>query len=251
MSQQSALVVLPDSFLTSHSPIKIAITILFANFFALTQTMFSKLIEKGVIMRRFPLAVCSILLLGLVASGLWVTRATKPQQADQYMDAAPRGIVQGMTMKDMAQRSAMILAGQCLQTQSTWVGRTLYTEATVSVSDTIKGEQLPTVKILLPGGADPRRRIPVAMTFPGAPVMTKNSNYLLFLRNSETMPGSFSVMGYAQGQFSIFKSADGEEMVASSPARITQMNSAHGVVRGTGQMIRLSEVKKQIQEYLR
>jgi len=150
----------------------------------------------------------------------------------------------------MAQGSAMIVTGQCIGTRSTWVDRTLYTIATISVSDTIKGDPSTTVEVALLGGADVNRKIPVAMHFPGAPVIQPQEEVFLFLTPAEPMAGSYSIMGYAQGKLSIVENEQGEKMVSRTPAR-TRINSASGVMRGNVQMTRLSEFKEKVREYLR
>ncbi|MCI0660989.1 MAG: hypothetical protein L0220_07945 [Acidobacteria bacterium] len=200
-------------------------------------------------MRRFPLAVCSILLLSLVVSGLWATRATKTQLTEQYREATNPTNVTGLTMGEMAQGAERIVTGQCLGTRSTWVGRTLYTIATVQVSETIKGEPEATLNVLLPGGIDANRKIPVGMNFPGAPLMQRGEESFLFLIPADAMPGSYSVMGYAQGKLSIVANQDGEKMVSANSARVP-MNSATGVVRGNAQMTRLSEFRDRVKAYL-
>jgi hypothetical protein len=200
-------------------------------------------------MRRFPLAVCSIFLLSLVASGFWATRATKQQQAEQVIETEMPGMAPGVTMRDMARESAMIVTGQCVKTDSVWVERTLYTVATVSVGETIKGDTSSTVNVLLPGGIDTRRKFPVAMRFPGAPVMFQNDKVLLFLANSDAMPNSYSIMGFAAGKFRIVEK-DGEPMVSPNQATVP-MDSAAGVVRGNVQMTRLSDFVARIRGYLR
>jgi len=202
-------------------------------------------------MRRFPLAVCSVLLLGLVASGFWATRATKQQASEQIIETANATLSPGLlTMRDMAQGSAMIVTGQCTGTRSTWVDRTLYTIATISVSETIKGDPSTTVEVALLGGADVNRKIPVAMHFPGAPVIQPQEEVFLFLTPAEPMTGSYSIMGYAQGKLSIVENEQGEKMVSRNPAR-TRINSASGVMRGNVQMTKLSEFKEKVREYLR
>jgi hypothetical protein len=197
-------------------------------------------------MRRFPLAVCSILLLGMIVSGIWATRATKPQEAEQIFEAPNRDSAPGMTMKDMALRSAKIVTGRCLQTRSAWFGRTIYTLVTISVDETIKGDESQTLMVAIPGGADATRRIPVAMTFPGAPKILRQEEVFLFLQPADILPGSYSVMGYAQGKLSIVADENSEKLVTRNPA-FPQPNRATGKIRGA----RLSEFKEQIRKYLR
>jgi hypothetical protein len=200
-------------------------------------------------MRRFTLAVCSIVLLSLVVSGFLATRASKQQLAEQVIETKMTGTVPGQTMRDMARRSAMIITGQCVETRTNWIERTLYTVATVSVGETIKGDPSSTVNVLLPGGIDIKRNIPVAMTFAGAPVMFQNDKVLLFLANSNAMPNSYSIMGFAQGKFTIVEKG-GEPMVSPNQA-VAPMNDAAWVGRSNAQMTRLSDFVARIREYLR
>ena len=68
----------------------------------------------------------------------------------------------------------------------------------------LKGEHAATATVAIPGGVDANRRIPIAMTFPGAPRIAPSEEVFLFLTHAgDEIAGSYGVTGFAQGKFSI------------------------------------------------
>jgi hypothetical protein len=198
-------------------------------------------------MKKAVLAVCCSLLIAFVVTSLRASRAINQQQPDQM---APVTASNDLTMQDMAQRSALIITGQCIETRSTWVdGRRLVTLATISVSDAIKGTPASTVTVALPGGIDSNRKHPISMNYPGAPTIEAQEEVALFLTPADNPADTYAVMGYAQGKFSIVNSEAGERMVSRDLSK-TPVSRAVGVVRGQQQLIPLSEFKARIKGYL-
>jgi hypothetical protein len=198
-------------------------------------------------MKKAVLAVCCFLLIAFVVTSLRVSRAINPQQPDQM---APVTMSTDLTMQDMTRRSDLIITGQCLETRSTWVdGRRLFTLATISVSDAIKGTSASTVTVMLPGGIDSNRKHPIAMNYPGAPTIQPQENVVLFLMPADSPANTYAVMGYAQGKFSIVNNEAGEPMVSRDLSKM-RVSRAVGVVRGQQQLTPLSEFKERIKGYL-
>ncbi|HKX26117.1 MAG TPA: hypothetical protein VJ302_00360 [Blastocatellia bacterium] len=201
-------------------------------------------------MKRLLLIVsCLVLLAGLV-SGLWATRAINQQPPSQVMEVAGAGVTSGLMMEKLAQQSDLIITGQCLQTSSAWVDRRLVTVATVSVNESIKGAPAQTVAVVMPGGIDANRRIPIAMTYPGAPTIKTKEEVFLFLKTSGEMSNSYEVTGFAQGKLSIMTDDQGQKMVARDQVQI-QSKSGAGTVRGTLRMTPLSDFKQRVREYVK
>jgi hypothetical protein len=197
-------------------------------------------------MKKAVLAVCCTLLIALVVTSLRVGRAINPQQPDQM---APVTVSNDLTMQEMAQRSDLIVTGQCLETRSTWVGRRLVTLATISVNDAIKGTSASTVTVELPGGIDSNRKHPISMNYPGAPTIQTDENVFLFLTRADSPADTYAVTGYAQGKLSIVNNEAGEQMVSRDLSKM-RIGRAVGVVRGQQQMTPLAEFKQRIKGYL-
>src|SRR4029077_6508713 len=149
---------------------------------------------------------------------------------------------------DMVQESALIVTGHCTHLQSQWAGRTLVTLATVQVSEVLKGNAVSTVTVALPGGVDVNRRIPVAMSSPAAPVILQQENVLLFLTPQELVAGSYSVVGFSQGKFSLVEDAQGK-MLATQNLNGLKVQGNQGAPRpGVGKTIQLDELRAKIHE---
>jgi hypothetical protein len=198
-------------------------------------------------MKKAVLAVCCSLLIAFVVTSLRSSRAINPQQPDQM---APVTVSDDLTMQEMTQRSPLIVEGQCVETRSTWFGRSLFTLATISVSDAIKGPSASTVTVALPGGIDSNRKHAIAMNYPGAPTIQPQEKVFLFLTPADSPANTYAVTGYAQGKFSIVENEAGQPMVSRdlSKARVSR---AEGVVRGQRQLIPLLQFKETIQGYLK
>jgi hypothetical protein len=199
-------------------------------------------------MKKAVLAVCCTLLIALVITSLRVGRAINPQQPDQM---APVTMSNDLTMQEMTQRSELIVAGQCVETRSTWVdGRRLVTLATISVNDAIKGTSASTVTVELPGGIDSNRKHPISMNYPGAPTIQTDENVFLFLTRADSPANTYAVMGYAQGKFSIVNDQEGRPMVSRDLTK-TRVSRTMGIARGQRQLTPLSEFKERIRGYLK
>jgi hypothetical protein len=152
----------------------------------------------------------------------------------------------------MTEESDLIVTGSCLETRSTWIedGRVLVTLATISVNEVIKGDQASTVTVVLPGGVDLTRRIPVAMTYAGAPQITAQEEVVLFLVGEQAVPNSYAVAEFASGKLSIVKDEGGEQLVSPDPIK-PAVNDGPGRVRGSRQLVPLTEFKEKIRGFLR
>jgi hypothetical protein len=203
-------------------------------------------------MKKKLFALSGVFLIVLVVTGLWATRATDlmnvldPEQNDQ----GAATLVNGMTMQEMTESASLIVVGKCLETRSQWVERSLYTLATVSVTDTLKGEAAETLTVAMPGGIDANRRFPVAMTYAGAPQMSPDEEVVLFLDNKGGVANSYAVVGFAAGKFSIVRNTAGESVVTRDRS-MEPIQEGPGLTRGNLQSIPLEDFKGRIRNFLR
>ncbi|MCI0338206.1 MAG: hypothetical protein L0226_11555 [Acidobacteria bacterium] len=201
-------------------------------------------------MKKAFLAVCCFVSIAFIVSGLRTTKAIIPQQPNQVVETTGTSLATDLSIQDMTLRSDLILTGQCIETRSTWIERSLVTLATISVSERIKGDSSSTVQVVIPGGVDANRQIPIAMTYPGAPSIRPQEEVFLFLTAADGMSTSYSVMGYAQGKLSIVEDDQGQKLVSRDLTRV-RLKSGEGVVRGNVQWASLAEFKERIKGYLR
>jgi len=201
-------------------------------------------------MKKKLLALSGVFLIVLVLAGLWATKATNLNDAQQAMESAPISVASGLSMQEMAEGASLIVIGQCTGIQSRWVERRLVTDATILVEETIKGDVAGTLKVELPGGVDAKRKFPVAMTHAGAPQISLDEEVFLFLTSSDGGANGYSVMGFAQGKFSIGQASDGEKVVMRDMTREPVQKGA-GAIRGNIQVVPLSQFKALVRTYLK
>lgn len=163
--------------------------------------------------------------------------------------AAAAGTYTVLSEKAMARQADAIVVGKVLDTRSQWVGRTLVTVADVQVSETLKGPGKAVVEVVTPGGIDASRRVPVAMTWPGAPRLVPQEQVLLFLNRTEAKPGALRVTGYSQGKYSIVRDGSGQTVVTRN-ASVAGELGAGGLSEGGTERRTLEEFRRQIRGYL-
>ena len=167
-----------------------------------------------------------------------LTRVSVPKRG---FDSAPP-----MTTDELVQRSQVIATGRCLETHTAWVGRMLFTFATIQVGETLKGQPPQMLTVATPGGVDMNRRIPVGMRVPGAPEFQAQEEVFLFLNPATSAPG-FAVTGLNAGKFSIVDGGQGNKIVSDGAVVV------HGVVdarSGVKHSLKLEELKEKVKRQL-
>jgi hypothetical protein len=149
----------------------------------------------------------------------------------------------------LATTADVIAIGRALDSRSVWEGRVLVTQVTVRVEETLKGGADETVVVTLPGGIDANRRIPVSMTYAGAPTMHAGERVFLFLARDDENPDRLTVIGFSQGKFSVNTEPGGEEIVERDLSQVRLAGGA-GVVRGSRNRVPLNDFKRVISGYL-
>src|SRR5688572_9226009 len=143
---------------------------------------------------------CLAILLAVTA--LWQPRANAVQD-DQAVASPPTSSGTDASTAGLVGPSDVIVTGTCTNLESIWIndGRNLVTLATINVSDVLKGSVGSTITVVLPGGTDANRRIPVAMSYPGAPTIGSDEEVFLFLTQEDQVADAYAVVGFAQGKF--------------------------------------------------
>ena len=201
-------------------------------------------------MKNIALTI-SLIVVVLLLSARWSSKAVNaPPIQDLIQTPADTSLANGLSISDMTDRSDLIAIGSCVDTKSVWVDRTLMTLATISVGETLKGSELGTIAVALPGGIDANRRFPIEMSYQGAPRITPGEDVFLFLKANVEVGGSYTLTGFSQGKFSIVKDEDGETFVTRD-LRKTMLKDNNGVRRGSADMTSLSSLKAQVKARLR
>lgn len=155
----------------------------------------------------------------LLASGLSATTLMKMSTGEMTLDADT------------------IVIGTCVSAETARVGGRLVTLIEVSVDETLKGTAASGLTMIVPGGIDHDRPVPVAVTVPGAPTVFPNENVLLFLGHSAAVVGAYDVVGFSQGVYEVVEDTTGNKLAAQG-----RFNGSNGAS--------LNELKAEIQQAL-
>ena len=196
-------------------------------------------------MKKILLGSCLLIAIALLVSARWGTKAVNAPPSNDLPTAADSTLALALSLEDMVSQSDVIAIGNCVETKSVWVDRTLVTLVTFSVAESLKGNATSTITVELPGGIDANRAVPVAVTWPGAPSLTPGENAFLFLTASGEVAGSYNVAGFSQGKFSIVTDEDGEQMVSRNLTK-TALKSNNGVRRGGSDLMPLATLKERV-----
>ena len=200
-------------------------------------------------MKKTILASCLLIAVALLISARWGTKAVNAPP-DDTLATPDTTLAVALSLEDMVNQSDVIAIGNCVSTQSVWVDRSLVTLATVSVSETLKGEGSENITVVLPGGVDANRKFPVAMSYPGAPRLTPGENVFLFLTTDTDFGNGYNVAGFSQGKFSIVNDEDGEPVVSRDLVQMS-LQGNNGVHRGRSDVTPLSSFKDKVKGYLK
>ena len=199
-------------------------------------------------MKKITLASCILIVLALLVSTRWGTKADVAPPSDT-LGTPDTTLAVALSLEDMVDQSDVIAIGNCVETKSVWVDRTLVTLATVSVSETLKGAEAGNLTVVLPGGADMNRQVPVAVSYPGAPRITPGENVFLFLNSDVDYGLGYNVAGFAQGKFSIVTDEDGQPVVSRDLTKMA-LQGNNGVRRGGANVTPLETFKDRVKARL-
>ena len=114
--------------------------------------------------------------------------------------AATAGTQPSRSLEELVGESQTIVVGEAVAARSAWEEGALVTRYTIRVAETLKGTHEAQIVVSVPGGVDRQRRIPVAMTIPGAPMFMANESLILMLRRARgARPEDYVVTGFNQG----------------------------------------------------
>ena len=203
---------------------------------------------KEIFMKLYLTLAIACLAIILAFTARWQQTATAVQD-DQAVASPPTS--SATDAAGLVGPSDVIVTGTCTNLESLWIndGRNLVTLATINVSDVLKGSVGSTITVVLPGGTDANRRIPVAMSYPGAPTIGSDEEVFLFLTHEEQVADAYAVVGFAQGKFSIVTDDQGEKLVSRDRVEVNPQ-SGTGVVRGTRTMVPLNKFKEDVKRHV-
>lgn len=179
---------------------------------------------------RTALRVCLCLGLLAVSTVVWATTAVERTEGEMIAEAA------------------IIVTGNCTHVESRWLDRDLVTVATIEVTEALKGTPPTTISVVLPGGIDANRRIPIAMTYPAAPEIYLQENVLLFLTEEDRVADGYSIVGFSQGKFTVAEDSKGKKVGTQDLSRLTLVNRSGRSANGGGKTVSIEALRQKIQQ---
>ena len=195
-------------------------------------------------MKKVTFASCILVVLALLVSARWGTKADDAPPSDT-LGTPDTTLTVALSLEDMVAQSDVIAIGNCVETKSVWTDGTLVTLATVSVSESLKGAESGNLTVVVPGGVDANRKVPIALSYPGAPRLTPGEDVFLFLTSDTDSGMGYNVTGFSQGKFSIVNDEDGVPVVSRDLTKIS-LQGNNGVRRGGANVIPLTPFKDQV-----
>lgn len=199
-------------------------------------------------MKKIILATCLLISLALLISTRLGTKADEAPPSNS-LGIPDTTLAVALSLEDMVDQSDVIAIGNCLETKSVWVDRTLVTLATVSINETLKGAESENLIVVLPGGIDANRKFPIAVSYPGAPRLTPGEDAFLFLTSDTDYGMGYNVVGFSQGKFSIVNDEEGRPVVSRDLTRIT-LQGKYGLGRGGANVTPLATFKDRVKARL-
>jgi hypothetical protein len=154
------------------------------------------------------------------------------------------------TETDLIQEASIVVTGHCTGLQSRWLDRNLVTVATIAVSEVLKGQAGTEVTVVLPGGIDVHRKIPIAMSFPAAPEIYQQENVLLFLTPEDRVAEGYAIVGFSQGKFTVADDGQGQKVASQNLSALNLQGRTGAVNRGHAKTLLLSQLRQKIRETL-
>lgn len=136
-----------------------------------------------------------------------------------------------LSLEDLTLAADAVVVATVTSSESVWEGRSLTTHVALDVEQALIGHPPESVLLILPGGVDLNRRIPIATVVAGQPYLRPGDHVLLFLLSLDAGSTQYGLVGDAQGTFFLLEDLQGEPMAVRdlSEARFTtEEGFAHG-----------------------
>jgi hypothetical protein len=138
--------------------------------------------------------------------------------------AAHASMAVAATFEDKVDHAASIILGKCLRQEARFdpSGRWIVTYSTFEVERTMKGNPMPEVTLVTPGGAVGS----VHQSTIGIPVFHAGAEHVLFVKNSSLGP---TVLYFDQGAYDVTTNDRGEKIVTPVPTNLVKVDMQRGM----------------------
>jgi hypothetical protein len=138
--------------------------------------------------------------------------------------AAHASMAVAATFDDKVDHAASIILGKCLRQEARFdpSGRWIVTYTTFAVERTMKGNPMPEMTIVTPGGEVGG----VHQSTIGIPVFHPGAEHVLFVKNSGLGP---TVLYFDQGAYDVTTDEHGEKIVTPVPSNLVKIDMQRGM----------------------
>lgn len=119
-------------------------------------------------------------------------------------------LVVELDLPELTERAELIVQAEATDSESLRLEGTLFTLVRLQVYRELKGQAGDEVHVLLPGGVDVEREVPVATIWAGQPRLDVDRTYLLFLQRPDPSEPYHTLVGFSQGRFEIRYDEEGQ-----------------------------------------
>jgi hypothetical protein len=138
--------------------------------------------------------------------------------------AAQASMAVAATFDDKVDHAASIILGKCLRQESRFdpSGRWIVTYSTFAVERTMKGNPMPELTVVTPGGAVGS----VHQSTIGIPAFHPGAEHVIFVKNSSLGP---TVLYFDQGAYDVTTDDHGEKIVTPVPSNLVKVDTQRGM----------------------
>jgi hypothetical protein len=138
--------------------------------------------------------------------------------------AAQASMAVAATFDDKVDHAASIILGKCLRQESRFdpSGRWIVTYSTFAVERTMKGNPMPELTLVTPGGAVGS----VHQSTIGIPAFHPGGEHVIFVKNSNLGP---TVLYFDQGAYDVTTDDHGEKIVTPVPSNLVKVDTQRGM----------------------
>lgn len=133
--------------------------------------------------------------------------------------------LQRLSLDEMVRDSTSIVRAKAAVAGASQHGSLIYTAYRLTILETLKGKQVATMDVVVPGG----RVGGLRQTIPGAPHLASGKEYVVFVWTSKQ--GVNHIIGLSQGLFDVVKDAKGNLTLKRSATDARMLDGAGRVVR--------------------
>lgn len=160
--------------------------------------------------------------------------------------AAHASVAAAASFDQKVDKAASIIVGKCLRQESRFdpTGRWILTYSTFQVEKTLKGNALPEVTVVTPGGQVGN----LHQSSIGVPAFKTGDENVVFVKNSDSGP---TVLYFDQGAYEVSTDGRGNRVVAPVSSDLVKVDTQRGVVVPAEKPQRIQDFEQRVNDTVR